>query len=102
MLNPFRKVKTTSEEVKHLQDAVALIFNQVLKKQIIDGRIIEDVVVNTGSPVSVAHGLGKAVRGWVVIKKNANADVWDSASVTPTATMDLNSSANVTISLWVF
>lgn len=102
MLTPFRKVQAKTDDVKHLQDAVAQVFNQVLKKQIIDGAFIVDITITSGAPYVLSHGLGINPRGWIIVKKNAEADVWQSDSDTPTATMILNASADVTISLWVF
>lgn len=102
MLTPFRKVQVKTDDVKHLQDAIAQILNQVLKKQIIDGAMILDIPLEVGVPYELSHGLGVNPRGWIIIKKNAEADIWQTASDTPSATMVLNASADVTISLWVF
>lgn len=102
MLTPFRRIEVKTNEVKHLQDAIAKIFNQILKKQIIDGAFIENISIVTGTPYNLSHGLEINPRGWIVVKKNAESDIWQTDSDTPTSTMILNSSANVTISLWVF
>ncbi len=104
MINSFRKtqLKPDSVDLKHVQDAVAQVFNQILQKQIIDGLYLENITITTGTAYSLSHGLGYDPRGWIVAKKNAEADVWQTVSNTPQATMILNSSADVTISLWVF
>lgn len=102
MLTPFRKVKVTDDSVRNLQDAIAQIFNQVLKKQIIDGVMIEGLTITSGTPLSINHGLDTLVRGWILVRKNSNSNVWESVSATPTKTLILNASATVTISLWVF
>lgn len=102
MLTPFRKVQVKTDDVKHLQDAVAQVLNQVIKKQIIDGAFITDISIVSGTPYSLSHGLGINPRGWIIVKKNAESDIWQTDSATPTLTMILNASADVTISLWVF
>jgi hypothetical protein len=102
MLPSFRKTRVLNADVKNFQDAVAQIFNQILKKQIIDGVILEDLTITSGTPLSIDHGLNTLIRGWIVIRKNASSNIYESASDTPTKTLILNASSNVTISLWVF
>lgn len=104
MLIPFRRVQVKSDDVKHLQDGIAQIFNQILKKQIIDGIFIQDITITGGTPLEISHGLDNTPRGWIIVKKNAESDVWQTVSDTPSATMVLNATAatTVTISLWVF
>lgn len=104
MLRNYRKVqlKPESYELKNVQDSIAQIFNQIIPKQIIDGLLLENITVVGGTPLTINHGLGIGPRGWILAKKNAQADVWQTVSPTPNVTMILNASATVTISLWVF
>jgi hypothetical protein len=103
VIAPFRKIRSTVHDVQRVQDAIASVFNAILKKQILDGRIIKDIFLDSSeNPTAVKHGLGKEPRGWIVIKQDASASVYQSTSSTPQATLDLNSSADVTVSLWVF
>lgn len=103
-LKAFRRVRTDREDVKQLQDAVANTFQTILGRQIIDGLLLEDVELVTGSIQTVEHKLGRKLAGYIVVKRDAEATVWDSqaASTLPEKTLSLNVSANVTVSLWVF
>lgn len=98
----FRKIRTQVRDLIQLQDAVAAVFLPLLKVSILDGRLIEDIEVTT-SQVVVNHGLGRELRGWILVDKNANARVWRVNSTTnPTRELHLDSGATVTVSLWVF
>lgn len=98
-LTPFRKIRTQDKDLVSLQNALARIFLDLLGLEILNGRLIEDVVVTT-STVTVDHGLNRVLKGWIVVKKNADRRVWQT-SITSTQLV-LDSSATVTVSLWVF
>jgi hypothetical protein len=70
---------------------------------IINGFIVTDVAITSGTAKTVDHALERPPN-WIVIKKNANATVWDSqdTNANPKRTLILNSSANVTVDLWIF
>lgn len=103
-LKAFRRIRTDREDVKQLQDAVAASLQQVVNKEILDGRLIEDVALVTGSVQSVDHKLDRELKGYIVVKQSASAIVWDSQGSNDLSakTLHLNVSANVTVSLWVF
>ena len=68
---------------------------------ILNGHLIEDIEITSGTPYTLNHGLDSVIQGYIVVKRNANATVWDSDDATR-QTITLNSSANVTVDLWVF
>lgn len=102
MIPAFRAIRTALGDVQRLQDALSKVFNAIQTKQILDGRLIENVAIVTGTAKEIDHGLQKPVRGWIVIDKNAQATVWSTASDLPNRTLILNTSADVTVSLWIF
>lgn len=102
MIPAFRAIRSSVKDISRLQDALSKVFNAIQKKQILDGRLIENIEISTGTVKEVAHGLQSNPRGWIVVKKNAEATIWETASTLAGRTLSLNASANVTISLWVF
>ena len=102
MIPQFRAIKSASAEMTKLQDALAKVFNAIQIKQLLDGRLITNIEITSASIKEVEHGFQRDLRGWIVVRKNANANVWESVSNLPKRPLNLNSSANVTISLWVF
>lgn len=85
-----------------VQDNVNSAFIPLQSAQIINGQVLKGILLTTGQDNPVSHKLGRELVGYIVIKKNANADVWDSTSATPTLTVVLQTSANCTVDLYVF
>ena len=87
-----------------VQDNVKLVLDQVVSKEMLDGIIIKTVYLRSAGANTINHGLGRELQGWQIIRKDANANVWDSqgSNNIPDKTLVLNCSADVIISLWVF
>lgn len=90
------------QEVSLALDSIGEVIEQITSKNLLDGRLIEGIVVTAGTVKVVDHGLERGYRGWVVVKQNANSNIWESTPNLPTLQIRLNASVNVTISLWVF
>lgn len=103
MIPPFRRVRTQNAEVSSLQDATEAVLKQIRNRQIIDGRLIEGVTIETVETV-VDHKLGRALRGWIVVRQGADARIWDQQddNARPELSLVLVASASVKVSLWVF
>lgn len=74
-------------EVGKLQDAVKNSLNPILRKEILDGRLIDNIPLLNGAINHVQHGLQRAVNGYIVVKKNVSlnpgvggAKIWLSAT----------------------
>lgn len=104
MIPALRKVRTTIEDLRIFQDAVGLVLQSVVTRPILDGVMIEEISLVGTVPQAIDHKLGRKVRGWIVVRKSATADIWDlqDTNVTPTRSLILEASADVTISVWVF
>ena len=102
MLRPFRRVQVKDDSLNMVQDALSLALNPIITKQIIDGAFLENIKITGSTSVSISHGLGIIPRGWFVVNKNAQSDLWQTVSATPKKTIIINASNTVTISLWVF
>ena len=108
MLPNFTPIRPPDQpELVRAQDNISAAMARVVACPILDGVLIEDVVITTS--VNVAHGLGRAWRGYLITKKNTNANVYSptASNTSPAALLPLTASlgtgvANVTVSLWVF
>lgn len=103
----YKKFKTLDIEDKVLsrvQDNVEQAIGQLPITEILQGRLVTGIAIVTGTPKVISHKLGKKLQGWIVCRQSASAIIWDSqaASTTTALTLVLNSSANVTVDLWVF
>lgn len=79
-----------------IQDLITTIQNN----PIINGRLIKEInVVSTADKV-IDHGLGRVPNGYIIVSKTTNCDLVFKSS--DKLTITLRSSANSTLSLWVF
>jgi len=103
-MRPFQRLVTEDQELNRVQQNMAEALRPVLTAAVLDGRLVEDVALATGQDNVVNHGLGRAVRGWLVVRQNAQADLWDTqaSNAVPGRTLLMRTSATVTVTLWVF
>lgn len=99
-LPSFRRVRLKDKETETLQANLIQTLQPILKSDIIDGTILRDVSLVSGSN-TIDHNLNRPVEGWIIIDQVGNAATvyrtsWDTRTITLTA------SADTTISLWVF
>lgn len=101
---PLRKVRSDDDTIRQLQGAVDLVFQELLRKQLIDGNFLPDIELTMGIDNHVSHKLGKPAQGYIVVKRDTNATIWDTESSNDmrTSFLNLRTSADCVISLWVF
>lgn len=75
-----------------------------LLRPVVDGLLLEGVVLTGGVDAVVNHGLGRTLRGWLIVRNTASGSVFDkqAANLTPETTLVLSTATTKTISLWVF
>ena len=71
---------------------------------ILNGFLIADVELKTGKNNEIGHPLDRAVQGYFVVQKSANAVIFNGSAGIGTSknSFTLQCSADVTVSLWVF
>lgn len=92
------KIKFEDYRLELLQQNVHRAIDES-KTILSDGRLIKDVVLTTAGR-DIDHKLGRTPVGFLVISRNANANVWLTAK--SATVLSLDSSATVTVDLWVF
>lgn len=104
MLKDFIKIVSQESDTQRLQDNIELFLKQIKNISILDGVLLEDVSVPTGSDVVIPHKLNRKLVGYIVVRNSAEATIWDKQSdnTLPGKTLILKSSADTTISMWVF
>ena len=96
------KIAVSDPAAQVSQDMHLNAFRELFTRPVVMGNLVTNVVLIAGSFVKVPHKLGAVYRGWSVVRKNANANVWEQAPTMPKQFIELNCSANVTVDLWVF
>ena len=96
----FKTISSDDPVLQRVQDNISTVVSQIVDKAVLDGVLLKDVYLTTGSVHVISHKLGREPLGYICVKKNANSTIWESAITS--RTLSLNCSANVTVSLWVF
>jgi len=79
----------------------ASILNPVLSLPILGGNQIDSIVMTASTPKTINHLLQRLPQGWFLVDNMANANIWRTKSWT-TTTITLESSADTTISIYVY
>lgn len=72
---------------------------------LLDGRLLEDIELQAGVPLPIAHGLGRPFRGWFTVRLSfpgTAAVVSEATTTTPSTTLRLQCAQACSLSLWVF
>lgn len=75
--------------------------NPVLALPMLNGNMISTISLVTSTPQAINHLLQRKPQGWFLMDNTADAVVWRSAPFNDLS-ITLESSANTTISIWVF
>lgn len=95
--------QTDIKELSLMQNSWATDLNPIVQMALLKGRSIMNVELEVGSN-TIDHKLARKLIGWFIIGQNAASSIYDEQATNqfPNRTLVLNSSAIVTINLWVF
>lgn len=97
--------QVTPRDLIEVQQRLQRYTDEIDAKPHLASFIIEGVELTSGAAVLVPHKLGRKVAGYWVIKRSANAVVWDEIDTTDedlAQVLPLQCSADVTVDLVVF
>jgi hypothetical protein len=98
MPTPFLTVASQDEELNRVQSNLRAALDPVSRDLLLNRlQLTADI---TTSDTTIQHSLGRVPAGWIVIDKNANADIWR-VSLTNT-TIVLRASASVKAKIFIF
>ena len=99
-----QRIEGLDRRTKLVQDNIAKVVDILSAIPILDGVLLSDVELSPTAPfitsTEVEHRLGRTPLGWFVTAKDAQAVVWEVSR--DDLFLGLNTSADVTIDLWVF
>lgn len=103
-IKKFNRIRTEDDNADRIQDNIERFSRQFLDKEIIDGILLKDIDLVSASTNELNHSLGREIQGWIVVRQRASAIIWDDQdnNSRPELTLRLNTSADVTVDLWVF
>jgi len=80
-------VITDDYQLSKVQDAAVESFSGLPTQfPVINGNTVTATAPAATTDFAVNHKLGRAIAGWIVVRKNANANVWESATANPRPT----------------
>ena len=97
------RVKTGSREVDQLQSNIISKLNPLLTEPLLGGHVIQNQALKAGAN-SLPHGLDYELQGWLLTRVQGPATIYDTqaSNPTPTKTLNLVSSADVLVNIYVF
>lgn len=102
-LKALRLDQSKDPELRKLSEQVQTALIPVFKSDILDGRLVEDVAFPLAAPVLVPHGLGRAYKGYILVRGPSGITVGESG-LNPDSSIfiSLEASNQTIASLWVF
>lgn len=102
-LNKFQQTNTKDEDLNKVQRDLVRTLNPIFNTEILGGSLLPSIALTSGSN-SIDHKLGRNLTGWFITRLRSASTIYDTqdSNKTPDLTLELNSSAAVTIDLYVF
>jgi len=97
------RINSSDRVLNMIQSNLANTIDQVVSNPLISGSFVNSVSLVSGLN-TVNHKLGRRPLGFIITRKNANQNVWDTqdANTQPELTYFLNSSGTVTVDIYFF
>jgi hypothetical protein len=98
-----KTVQTTNADTRRLQDSVSEAFSQLQTKNPILNGVYVEQEIGTGD-TEVSHGLQRQPTGFLVVRRDADANVWESGTANgrPSDKLILKATTGVNVTLYVF
>src|SRR5271165_3872674 len=102
-LPKFNQIVTQDHDLNQVQFQLVRTLNPVFNTPTLGGTLLTSQVLAVGTN-TINHGLNRNLNGWQLVRQRANAQIWDSqdSNKSPASTLILNSTAAVTIDIYVF
>ena len=93
-----------SDEATNLQREIQDFADSITSCEIIEGQLLTNILLDASQDNIVTHSLGRPIRGYIIVGRNANSTIFDSlqANRHPERQFMVKCSADVTASFWVF
>lgn len=103
MIPIFQKINTADRVTNQIQDNLIRTLNPLSAQPINSGSLLTSVTLITGAN-SINHKLGRPLVGWFTTRVRAGTALFDTQDTNPTPNLTLNlvSSADSVVDLFVF
>lgn len=101
-MNSLKTFTAKDYDLQKFQSNVSEFARDVVSHPLSGAKLLENVSLVSATTNEVLHTLNRPISGYLITRKSANANVWDTASADERKSIILNCSANVVVSLLVF
>lgn len=101
-MKALKKVSTQTADLNKVQENVEQALSPIIACPLVAGLLLKNISLLTGQDNIVPHKLARRPQGWFVVSPKQDARVWQVTADLPASNLNLRSSANVTLDLWVF
>jgi len=103
-LTNLKKIGSSSSDLQKVQQNIENAISPIIRKEIIDGVLLKNVCLEPSVSNEVKHSLGRKPLGWIIVRKRADARIWDVQDFNrnPTKTLSLAVSHSVQVDIWIF
>lgn len=98
-----QRIQTADRVLNMIQDNVSNILDPYSSLEIVQGQILKNVALVSGTN-NIAHKLSRNLVGWFIVRQRAAGTVYDTQDTNPTPALFLRlvASANMSVDLYVF
>lgn len=104
-MRKFKTLNHKDQTVDLMQDNISQVFDQILPKEILDGRLLKNIALSDSGTNVIEHGLGRELIGWIPVRSRDGfcvcIDLQDSSPMTDKF-LYLQSIAICEVDFWVF
>ena len=95
---------TKIQELSLMQSRWATILDPIVDNSLLKRSLLTGIVLTTGVTNNINHKLQRKLQGWNIVRQRASASIYDTqdANTTPDLTLQLITSADVTVDIEVF
>ena len=102
-LKQFPNVNSKNDDLNAVQLNLKTALDPIIKNALVGGTTLTSIALKAGANI-VAHGLGRTLQGWMIVRKRASADIYDTQDQngSPQTTLLLTATAPVTVDIYVY
>lgn len=101
MIRAFKRISQKQPELQAVINSVAEFVRPLELNPILDGRIIEGVVIGT-SATDIPHKLGRKWAGWFVVSRTSGVVPYETTQTNETTFLTLIAASQTTVDIYVF
>jgi hypothetical protein len=104
-MQPYVRSGSNNADIQRVENSLVSTLQSIITNPLLNTPTLKKAIVLTSGVDNVVdHGLNRPVTGWIIVDKNATADIYKSATTNtmPTTSIILNTTSTVTVTILFF